>query len=521
MLIKIKDKEKVHRINKMDRHLNLGYYKKQISFKDKRFVQDDNEQLHDNQTPHQKAVNNVIKSEKITASQTVYRGKKLYRSKVKQRQQNKVNHISEFNPKIKVISNNNFDNIKGKLHSKMKLSRKSKNINYPSSIGTNNHQSMMKSSYLKKYKQALQGKGSTSSTIKSKAKHSAKTVKNADNIVKKTVGGLHKLISLGTGMLLIIVIVLFIGIFAVLGDDTSINTSLMPLNEEVIAYEETIRKYAKQYNIEDYVPLLQAVMMQESGGKGNDPMQSSECEYNERFPKVPNGITEAEYSIDCGVHYFSDCLTLANVNGISDTKNISLALQGYNFGKGYITWAIEHFDGYTKANAKVYSDQKKTELQTNVYGDPDYVSHVLQYYHIGNGDIVAVAKSQVGNVGGKPYWSWYGFDRRVEWCACFVSWCANESGQLNITVPKFSRVEDGIQWYKNQGKWKNRYYIPKSGDLIFFDWNSDNDPDHVGIVEKIENNYIYTIEGNSNDECKGKKYKKGYKKIYGYGFFTD
>lgn len=103
MLIKIKDKEKVHRINKMDRHLNLGYYKKQISFKDKRFVQDDNEQLHDNQTPHQKAVNNVIKSEKITASQTVYRGKKLYRSKVKQRQQNKVNHISEFNPKIKVI----------------------------------------------------------------------------------------------------------------------------------------------------------------------------------------------------------------------------------------------------------------------------------------------------------------------------------------------------------------------------------------------------------------------------------
>lgn len=105
-------------------------------------------------------------------------------------------------------------------------------------------------------------------------------------------------------MLIIIVIVLFIGIFAVLGDDSSTNTSLMPLNEEVIAYEETIRKYAKQYNIEDYVPLLQAVMMQESGGKGNDPMQSSECEYNERFPKVPNGITEAEYSIDCGVHYF-------------------------------------------------------------------------------------------------------------------------------------------------------------------------------------------------------------------------
>ena len=124
MSVKIKNKEKVQRINKMDRHKNIGYYKKQISFKDKRFVQDDNEQLQDNQTPHQKAVNNVIKSEKITASQTVYRGKKLYRSKVKQRQQNKVDHISEFNPKLQATGNNNLDNIKGKPLSKIKLSRK-------------------------------------------------------------------------------------------------------------------------------------------------------------------------------------------------------------------------------------------------------------------------------------------------------------------------------------------------------------------------------------------------------------
>lgn len=109
-------------------------------------------------------------------------------------------------------------------------------------------------------------------------------------------------------------------------------------------------------------------------------------------------------------------------------------------------------------------------MQTDVYGDPDYVSHVLQYYHLGNGDIVIIAKSQIGNVGGKLYWTWYGFDQRVEWCAIFVSWCANESGQLNITVPKFSRVEDGIQWYKNLGKWRNKDYIPKAGDLIFFDW---------------------------------------------------
>lgn len=185
MSVKIKNKEKVQRINKMDRHKNIGYYKKQISFKDKRFVQDNNEQLQDNQTPHQKAVNNVIKSEKITASQTVYRGKKLYRSKVKQRQQNKVDHISEFNPKLQATGNNNLDNIKGKPLSKIKLSRKTKNINYLSSIVNRNQQSMMKSSYLKKYKQSLQGKSSSSSKIKSKVKHSAEAVKNAGSIVKK------------------------------------------------------------------------------------------------------------------------------------------------------------------------------------------------------------------------------------------------------------------------------------------------------------------------------------------------
>lgn len=143
---------------------------------------------------------------------------------------------------------------------------------------------------------------------------------------------------------------------------------------------------------------------------------------------------------------------MSNVEGPYDMENISLDLQGYNYGKGYLTWAIQHFGGYTRAYAKVYSDEQKTKYQIDVYGDPQYVFHVLRYYHLGNGDIVIVAKSQVDNVGGKPYWSWYVFEERVEWCAWFVSWCANESGQLNVTIPKFARVEDGIQLFKDNGK---------------------------------------------------------------------
>ena len=104
-----------------------------------------------------------------------------------------------------------------------------------------------------------------------------------------------------------IVITLFIGTFSVLAQDGGSKSEIVSLSEEVIAYEDTIRKYAIEYDIEDYVSLLQAIMTQESGGKGSDPMQSSESGYNTKYPRVPNSITEPEYSIDVGTHTFSDC----------------------------------------------------------------------------------------------------------------------------------------------------------------------------------------------------------------------
>lgn len=85
-----------------------------------------------------------------------------------------------------------------------------------------------------------------------------------------------------------------------LAQDGGSNSEMVSLSDEVIAYEDTIRKCAKEYDIEDYVILLQAIMMQESGGKGNDPMQASESGYNTKYPRVPNGITDPEYSIEVG-----------------------------------------------------------------------------------------------------------------------------------------------------------------------------------------------------------------------------
>ena len=138
---------------------------------------------------------------------------------------------------------------------------------------------------------------------------------------------------------------------------------------------------------------------------------------------------------------------------------------------------------------------------------------------IGNSNIVQIALSQVGNVGGEPYWSWYGFTSRVEWCAVFISWIADQAGYIESNViPKFANCEAGVNWFKAVGEWQNSSYVPSVGDIIFFDWEQDGKVNHVGIVEKVENGIIYTVEGNSNDDmCREKQYEINSKYIYGYG----
>ena len=141
-------------------------------------------------------------------------------------------------------------------------------------------------------------------------------------------------------------------------------------------------------------------------------------------------------------------------------------------------------------------------------------------YGIGYSDdqIVTVALSQVGNVGGQPYWSWYGFDSRVEWCACFVSWCANECGYIDAgIIPKYAGCVNGVQWFRDRGQWADGSYEPSPGTIIFFDWEGDGVTDHTGIVQKCENGTVYTVEGNSGDTCRTKTYPVGSSVIYGYG----
>lgn len=135
--------------------------------------------------------------------------------------------------------------------------------------------------------------------------------------------------------------------------------------------------------------------------------------------------------------------------------------------------------------------------------------------------IVKVALEQVGNVGGQPYWSWYGFSSRVDWCACFVSWCANECGYITDgIIPKYALCSDGSNWFKSHGQWLKGGETPSAGMIIFFDYPDDGldgKPDHTAIVEKVKDGRVYTVEGNYNDKVATDDYAISYPYILGYG----
>lgn len=189
----------------------------------------------------------------------------------------------------------------------------------------------------------------------------------------------------------------------------------------------------------------------------------------------------------------------------------------------YIT--VSHVDLETIMTNKGFTaEQKKMCRQLLSDENNDLWRELLNGVTSSNSDIVLIAQEQLGNVGGKPYWSWYGFSSRVEWCCCFVSWCANECGYIDSgTIPKYSVVDTGVDWFKNKEQWIEGSEEPAPGMIIFFDWADDGldgSGDHTGIVEKVENGIVYTIEGNSGDKVCENQYSIGNKEILGYGYYS-
>ena len=231
---------------------------------------------------------------------------------------------------------------------------------------------------MKKAEKAVQTARQTARDTKIAVKKTAKAVTHAIKALIEATKALLSALTAGgwIAVMILIIVILFGGFLCMTGGDNS--STVSSVSAEVEAYEPLIRQYANQYGIGEYVELIKAIMMQESGGRGLDPMQCSEGSFNTKYPRQPNGITDPEYSISCGVQEIKSCLERAGVKNPLDMENIKLALQSYNYGNGYLEWAKAR-GGYTLANAAEFSDMMAQRMGWSSYGDKQYVPHVLQY----------------------------------------------------------------------------------------------------------------------------------------------
>lgn len=182
------------------------------------------------------------------------------------------------------------------------------------------------------------------------------------------------------GLLLLILplLLLFGAVGALFGSSGELEKA--PVSDEVKSYAGLIQIYAMEHCIPEYTELIMAVMMQESAGRGNDPMQASECAFNTKYPNTPGSISDPEYSIAVGIQNLAACLSQAGADSPEDIERVSLALQGYNFGSGYISWALANYGCYSELNALEFSTMMAQRLGWPSYGDPYYVQHVMRYY---------------------------------------------------------------------------------------------------------------------------------------------
>lgn len=420
--------------------------------------------------------------------------------------------------------------IKGAGNRTVKTAPRVVKVSPVSSQKVKNQAVLQKKQALKSMKAAREAKRAAMHSVQT-AKQSAKTAKATGRGLKAmaeatahAVKAAFAALMAGGGAVLVVLILIvgIIGGVAFLGNSQRNEA----LSAEVLAHTPAIQKYASEFGIPEYVPAIQAIMMQESGGRGTDPMQASECPYNTQYPNTPGAIQDADYSIKVGIQYYAECVRESGCENPQDMDRLKLSWQGYNYGNGYISWALEKFGGYSEANALQFSKEQAAAHGWSSYGDTEYVPHVMRYYSgggwfsglFGNGQLVTIAKSQLGNEGGQKFWSWYGFDSREEWCACFVSWCADQAGLIQKgAVSKFSLCTAGVDWFQEKGKWQSGGNIPTPGTIIFFDWDHDGASDHVGIVESCDGTTVHTIEGNSGDAVKQNSYAVNSRSILGYG----
>ena len=332
------------------------------------------------------------------------------------------------------------------------------------------------------------------------------------NSIKKSIRKLLiKVMVIILPLLLLIIIasatqIIIIGTNSDNNDTSGVNMGNSNISAEVLMWKPEVAKYAKQFGVSQYVNLILAIIQQESGSLAIDVMQSSEGAFNTKYPKIPNGITDPDYSLFCGVQEFKAAITSAGVKNINDTKNINLALQTYNFGQGFISFAKSK-GGYSLAVAKEFSSIQAKKIGWSSYGDVDYVPHVLRYYTSsetakgGSGKlakVIRIAQEQQG----KPY-IWGASGPNTFDCSGLIFYCYQNSGYK-------------IQRSTAQGYYDNsaKTTTPEIGDLVFF-----------GDVSNIHHIGMYIGDGvminapKSNDVVKIQSYNRS--DFAGFGKYNE
>ena len=310
----------------------------------------------------------------------------------------------------------------------------------------------------------------------------------------------------------------------------TISGSLKNPGQMILQWEHLVREACEKYGIPEYVNMILAIIQVESGGDAErfpDIMQASESQ-----GLSPNTIDDPELSIDRGTHYFAQLLSKARDLHLDDRA----ALQAYNYGEDFLNWLATTNNQYSFFQAELYAREKsnrQTVTYTHpvalaygfswryAYGNMFYVPIVTNYLWLENSDFLEAAINEIGTIHGEKYWRWYGFEGRVEWCAIFVSWVADQVGYLNQEkIIKTANCLQMINWLTEKGNYKkaSENYHPQPGDLIFFDWNGGGTgKDHVGIVEFTDGNIIQTVEGNTADKVARRTYFINDPSISGYG----
>ena len=207
-------------------------------------------------------------------------------------------------------------------------------------------------------------------------------------------------------------------------------------------------------------------------------------------------------------------------------KDGNLLYKEETVSKTILHISINHLTATEEASKLSFNTEQMAQL--NELLDARYASLWSQLLKGvgGSSELVNLALSQLGNEGGEKYWRWAGLDTRCEWCALFVSWCAEQTGLMGSgQIPYFSFVSDGVDRFKDKGRWIDGADVNSSnydkkiypGMIIFFDWEPDGKPNHVGIVTKVSDGYIYTVEGNKGDAVAEGTYSADSIYVFGFG----